>query len=100
MDLQCRISLLPVSIQILISEFNIDHRPLLRKVNQEFISIIYPLCRICSAPFDKIFCTVDYFIIKKYNLYCHWCGIDCFEKDTDSDLKIKCLHAVQEYTEG
>ena len=99
MILQSRISLLPLSIQILISEYNIDHRPLLRKVNQEYFSIIYPLCRICCAPFDKIFCTVDYFIIKKYDLNCHWCGIDCFEIDTDHVLKLKCLKAVKDYTE-
>ena len=99
MEIRERISLLPHSIQILISEFNVEHRPLLRKVQGEYFSIIYPLCRICSAPFDKMFCTIDYFIIQKYNLNCHWCGMDCFEKEQDEELKLKCLLAVQEYIE-
>jgi len=97
MDIQERISLLPVSIQILICEFNVEHRPRLQKLHQEYFTLIYPLCRMCSAPFDKIFCSIDYFIIKKHKLTCHWCGIECFEKDTDRELKIKCLQAVQSY---
>ena len=97
MDIQERISLLPQFIQILILEFNVDHRPLLQKVHQEYLEIIYPLCRVCSAPFDKMFCSMDYFIIQKHKLNCHWCGIDCFERDTDRELKLKCLQAVQDY---
>ena len=97
MEIQERILLLPQSIQILISEFNVEHRPRLRKIHQEYLTLIYPLCRICSAPFDKMFCTIDYFIIHKFNLNCHWCGLECFEKETDRDLKIKCLTAVKDY---
>lgn len=97
MEIQERISLLPQSIQILISEFNAEHRPGLKQIHHEYLSIIYPLCRICSAPFDKMFCTIDYFIIRKYNLNCHWCGLECFDKEPDRELKIKCLKAVQDY---
>jgi hypothetical protein len=50
-------------------------------------------------PFDKPFCSIDYFIIHKFKLDCHWCGLDCFEKDTDRDLKMRCLMAVKEYVE-
>lgn len=99
MKLEERISSLPYAIQILIGEFNVEHRPKLRSIHQQYLGLIYPNCRICSAPFDKPFCTLDYFIIKKYKLNCHWCGIECFEKDTDRELKLKCLHAVKEYIE-
>ena len=100
MGLKERISVLPLSIQILISEFNVDHRPLFREVVQEYFKLIYPSCRICSAPFDKPFCTIDFFIIQKYKLDCHWCNINCFEQETDQDLKLKCLKAVQDYIQS
>ena len=99
MDLKERISSLPHAIQILIGEFNVDHRRQVQAINREYLTLIYPLCRICSAPFDKVFCTLDYFILKKFKLNCHWCGLECFEKDTDRELKLRCLHAVEEYIE-
>jgi hypothetical protein len=99
MKLEERISLLPKCIQIHISEFNVEHRTLTQQLKQELFSIIYPLCRMCSAPFEKDFCTIDFFIIRKYHLYCHWCDMECFEKDSDRELKLKCLKAVKEYTE-
>jgi hypothetical protein len=99
MDLEKRISSLPGAIQILIGEFNVEHRPRVMSINHEYLSLIYPNCRICSAPFNRPFCTIDYFIIKKYKLNCHWCTIDCFEKDTDRELKLKCLQSVTEYIE-
>ena len=98
MDLKERISCLPLSIQILISEFNVEHRVFFRNIIREYFELIYPLCRMCSAPFDKPFCTIDFFIIQKYKLNCHWCNIACFEKEPDQDLKLKCLKAVEEYT--
>ena len=98
MDLKERISCLPLSIQILISEFNVEHRVFFRNVIREYFELIYPLCRMCSAPFDKDFCTIDFFIIQKYKLNCHWCNITCFEKEPDRELKLKCLKAVEEYT--
>lgn len=100
MTLQESISSLPQAIQILISEFNVDHRVLLRNVHQEYLTIIYPLCRVCDKPFDAIFCSMDYFILKRYKMDCHWCGLDCFEKESDTELKINCLRSVQEYVEG
>ena len=99
LSLQKRIALLPQSVQILISEFNVEHRPLFQKIHREYFTLIYPACRICAMPFDKPFCSIDYFIIHKFKLDCHWCGLDCFEKDTDRDLKMRCLMAVKEYVE-
>jgi hypothetical protein len=100
MSLQERILTLPTAIQILISEFNVDHRPLLRKIHQEYFTIIYPCCRICFAPFDSVFCTTDYFILQKYKMDCHWCSLECFKLEQDHELKTKCLEAVHEYVDG
>lgn len=95
-----RIQLLPQALQLLISEYNVDHRVQFRKVNQEFMDTVYVPCRICHAPFNREFCSVDYFIIQKYKLSCHWCDINCFHQDTDADIKLKCLTAVEEYMKG
>jgi len=99
MDLIERIQDLPTEIQILIGEYNSGHRRQTRKLKQEFFNMIYSLCRSCQAPFDKEFCPIDYFIIRKYKLTCHWCSMDCFHQDGDNAEKIKCLSAVKDYFE-
>ena len=97
MDLKERIQLLPTELQILINEYNVEHRKYTQQIKEEYFSMIYSFCRTCNAIFDKEFCPIDYFIIRKYHLTCHWCSMDCFHLDTDHDVKINCLMAVDEY---
>ena len=92
-----RIERLPIEIQILIGEYNAEHRTRTLAIKQEYFRMIYSHCRTCQKPFDKEFCPIDYFIIRKYALTCHWCSMDCFHLDEDKDEKIKCLSAVHEY---
>lgn len=92
-----RIQLLPKVLQDLISEYNVHHRKNMRTVLQEYLNMIYTPCRMCQAPFDAEFCPIDYFIIHKFNLYCHWCSVDCFHEDQDAELKLKCLTVVDDY---
>lgn len=92
-----RIQTLPKEIQILIGEYNPIHRIHTREVQQEFFGMIYCLCRSCKSPFNKEFCPIDYFIIRKYHLTCHWCSVDCFHLDKNKEEKIKCLSAVKDY---
>jgi hypothetical protein len=95
-----RLNQLPDSLQIHISEYNPEHRPLTRELKNELFSIIYTPCRVCDAPFNCEFSPTDYFILKKYKLKCHWCSLDCFREDPDTQTKIRCLHAVEEYMEN
>jgi hypothetical protein len=97
---QERIQSLPTEIQILIGEYNLQHRKQTQQVKQEYFRMIYSVCRSCHAPFDKEFCPIDYFIIRKYALTCHWCSIDCFTQDEDNEEKLKCLTAIQDYTQN
>jgi hypothetical protein len=97
MTLHERIHVLPKEIQIRISEYNADHRKQTKQLKEEYFKMIYSICRSCQKPFDKEFCTIDYFIIRKYALTCHWCSIDCFHVDLDKNEKIKCLTAVKDY---
>ena len=92
-----RIQLLPPEVQILIGEYNPEHRILTQRIKKEYFTMIYTLCRICSAPFDEEFRPIDYFIIRKYELTSHWCSIDCFHLDEDKEEKIKCLTAFKDY---
>lgn len=97
MELKERIQCLPKEIQILIGEYNTLHRRYTQQLKQEYFTMIYSLCRSCRAPFDKEFCPIDYFIIRKYALTCHWCSMDCFQLDPDKEEKIKCLSAFKDY---
>lgn len=97
MELKHRIQGLPKEIQTVIYEFNPEHRFYTRKLHQELIGIIYPPCRVCFTPFKNDFCGLDYFIIQKYKISSHWCDINCFDKDTDTKTKVKCLKAVDKY---
>ena len=97
MSLSKRIQLLPKEVQILIGEYNPEHRRLTKQLKREYFDMIYSVCRVCSAPFDKEFCPIDYFIIRKYALHCHWCTIDCFQKDKDKVEKKRCLSAFKDY---
>lgn len=92
-----RIQSLPKEIQILIGEYNAEHRMHTKQLKQEFFNMIYSVCRSCHTPFDKEFCPIDYFIIRKYALTCHWCSVDCFHLDKNKKEKIKCLSAVKDY---
>jgi hypothetical protein len=92
MELQERIQNLPKEIQNMIYECNPEHRIYTREMNREFKGLIYPPCRVCRSPFKNEFCGIDYFIIYKYKLYSHWCDINCFQNDTDSHIKLKCLN--------
>jgi len=95
--MKARIQFLPKEIQILIGEYNATHRIHTQQVKQEYFKMIYSICRSCHAPFDKEFCPIDYFIIRKYRLTCHWCSMDCFHLDKDKAEKIRCLSAVKDY---
>ncbi len=97
MKIHERILILPIELQVKISEYNPEHRKSIQQLNQEYFDWIYHPCRICKKPFDKEFCTIDYFIIRKYHLLCHWCSLDCFQKDDDHEVKLKCLTAVDDY---
>ena len=97
MEIQQRIQGLPKELQTYIYEYNPEHRYYRKKLNTEFINIIYPPCKMCNTPFNSEFCIVDYFISQKYNIYCHWCTIDCFHEDPDSTIKLKCLTAIENY---
>lgn len=97
MEMKERIQCLPKEIQILIGEYNKDHRKQTQCIKQEYFNMIYSLCRSCQKPFDSEFCSIDYFIIRKYGLTCHWCSMDCFQLDQDREEKIKCLSAVKDY---
>jgi hypothetical protein len=92
--------LIPESVWIHISEYNPEHRQHTKALKRELFSIIYTPCRICGAPFNCEFSPIDYFILKKYKLNCHWCSLECFQKDPDTSLKVRCLHAVEEYVEN
>jgi hypothetical protein len=97
MSLKERIQLLPTDLQILIGEYNIEHRRQTQQIKQEYFTMIYSFCRVCNSIFDKEICPTDYFIIRKYKLTCHWCSMDCFQLDTDNEVKIQCLSAIDDY---
>ena len=97
MEIQQRIQGLPKEIQTVIYEYNPEHRHYTRELHRELRDIIYPPCRVCHSPFKNEFCGLDYFIIHKYKIYSHWCDINCFDKDKNTRLKLKCLVAVNKY---
>ena len=97
MDIQQRIQALSKELQIFIYEFNPEHRYFTKELHRELNRIIYPPCRVCLMPFKNEFCGLDYFIIRNYKIYGHWCDINCFDKDTDTQTKVKCLKAVDQY---
>jgi len=97
MDLQKKIQCLPKELQVMIYEFNPEHRRYTRELYRELRELIYPPCRVCLTPFKNEFCGLDYFIIHKYQIFSHWCDIQCFEEDLDIQNKLKCLTAVDEY---
>ena len=97
MEIQERIKELPKEIQTRIDEYNPTHRIYTRELHREFKGLIYPPCRVCRKPFTNELCGIDYFIIRKYNIYSHWCDINCFDKDLDLHTKLKCLKAVDTY---
>ncbi len=88
---------LPIDVQILIHEFNHEHRNCLKQLHQEYITLIYPPCKVCQKPFDGEFTCIDYFIIAKYKIRDHWCTSDCFHEDKDTIGKIRCLMAIDSY---
>lgn len=92
-----RIQLLPKEVQILIGEYNPEHRNLTKQLKKEYFTMIYRECRICHAPFNLEFCPIDYFIIRKYKITSHWCTIDCFQIDKDKKEKKKCLSSFKDY---
>ena len=51
-----RITSLPQVIQDIISEFNVEHRKYVSKLNKEYLSIIDKKCTNCN-----IFCVKDVF---------------------------------------
>ena len=97
MELQKRICGLPKELQNVIYEYNPEHRLYTKKLHREFREIIFPPCKVCHTPFKNEFCGLDYFIIYKYKIYSHWCDINCFDKDKDAEVKLKCLKAVDQY---
>jgi len=97
MTIAKRIQLLPKEVQILIGEYNPEHRILTKQLKKEYFTMIYKECRICHAPFELEFCPIDYFIIRKYKINSHWCTIDCFQLDKDKKEKRKCLSAFKDY---
>ena len=97
MNLEDQIKLLPIELQHFIYEYNPDHRYYTQKLHDEFFGLIYPSCRICYLPFEEDFIPVDYFILSKYKLNCHWCSVDCFHEDNDIKVKLKCLLAINSY---
>lgn len=89
---------LPKEIQEYIFEFNVNHRPLLRKCHKEFFDIIYNNCLHCLKPITSDrFLSIDYFIYKKYKLLCNWCDPICFVEYNDNELKKRYLRSIQEY---
>ena len=98
MTLQKRISQLPNELKILIGEFNVEHRPELRKCHDEFFNIIYTDCLVCSKQFPcSLFYSVDYFIYHRFKISCYWCSSECFENHHDHILKTRYLKSIQEY---
>ena len=93
-----RIQLLPQVIQDLIAEYNVDHRKYTKKINEEYLSIIYNPCMTCNRMFSKdLFCSVDYFINIRYKLKCYWCNEVCFNQDENHLLKARYLSAIDDY---
>ena len=93
-----RVKMLPKEIQDIINEFNVDHREQMRIINNQYYSIIYNNCRMCSLSMDRdIFWSVDYFIQSKYKLSCYWCSDLCFNKDKDKNTKENYLSCVKNF---
>lgn len=89
---------LPHDIQILIDEYNVEHRRLVKKINEEYFSIIYYDCISCNKPFKcDLFWSVDYFINRKYNLNNYWCSSICYHNSNDEHLKNKFLACIEDY---
>ena len=93
-----RIQLLPQVIQDLIAEYNVDHRKYTKKLNEEYLSIIYNPCIMCNQMFSKdLFCSVDYFINIRFKLKTYWCNSGCFDQDENHELKARYLSAIDNY---
>jgi hypothetical protein len=91
-----KIKLLPNSIQDLIYEYLIDYRKIIKKINNEFLSISYIPCRICGNKLsNEYFYSVDFFInlINKN----HWCE-SCFDIETnDQKDKDNYIYIIKNY---
>lgn len=97
-NLYNRIKLLPQVIQDLISEYNVDHRKQMQRLHKEYFAVIYYNCKMCTSPFPKDrFCSIDYFINSTCKIKCYWCSPDCFEDDTNEELKTAYITSVDEY---
>jgi len=93
-----KIKLLPQVIQDLISEYNVEHRKLIKQLNEEYFTIIYKKCAICDSLSSKdIFWSIDYFIYKKCDLKCFWCSELCFNNDKNETLKQNYVKSVNDY---
>jgi len=89
---------LPHDIQVLIDEYNVEHRRLVKKINEEYFSIIYYDCISCNKPYTcDLFWSVDYFINRKYNLKNYWCSSICYHNSNDEHLKNKFLASIKDY---
>jgi Zn-finger protein len=97
MTLYQQIQRLPQVLQDLIGEYNVNHRSLVRKLRDEYFSIIYQNCRICERPFrPELYCSLDYFIYQKHHIRTYWCTQRCFDIESDENAKEKYLRAIED----
>ena len=90
--------LLPKQLQYLISEFNVEHRKYVSKLNKEYLSIIDKKCTNCNIFCVKdVFWSVDYFIYKKYNINYYWCSEICYDTETNEVIKQKYIESIEDY---
>ena len=85
-------------IQDLIGEYNVEHRKQIKRVNEEYLKIIYTRCIICDLKFPKdIFCSGDFFINKKSNLTYYYCSTECLAMETNDKYKNKYITSIEHY---
>jgi hypothetical protein len=98
MDLIEKIKCLPKVIQDLINEYNVMHRIKLKKVTDEYFSIIYNNCKYCYKPISKhLYWSADYFISKHYNIKHCWCNDICFTNYENLTEKDHYMQSINEY---
>ena len=87
--LEQRLKSIPQVLQDLVSEYNVEHRVQMKKVFEEYFSVIFTKCINCNSVFDlEIYCSVDYFINQRFNMRHHFCSEECFnENDHELDIK-------------
>ena len=97
MNLYQQIKRLPQVLQDLIGEYNVDHRSLVRKLRDEYFSMIYLNCRICEKQHTPdMYYSLDYFIYIKHHIRTYWCSESCFDIEPDNNAKEKYLRAIDD----